>query len=514
MGKLFMRGLAIALSVVFLAGMAFGQADSGGPAKNVILMIGDGMGFNTAQLGILGNSAVADLFNGGFTVSLGVTTYSITSTTPTSNHNPAGYDPNRYWNGGAAGRQAPVTGQGVQTTDSAEAITAMMTGQKTSAGLNWNNAANRPMDDHIALDVAKGLGMKIGAVSTVPASHATPGGVGAHNADRNQYVAIFDEMIGNLDLVFGAGARNLGAQQITSTYLVGSNTWSTLTSANPVIKGTSYEMLRTKADFQAYANETKDWANSGKDKVVGIFNASDSRYDTLRVQGATAYNALPSLTDMSLASLNILDSMSGDNGFFVMLEGGGIDWANHVGPSLVQANVLAEVNDFMSAVLAVYQWITDNNMWEDTLLIVTADHETGDIWGKAGFGNVPTSTTDFAGNYTSHTNALVPLWAAGAGSDLFVDYIYGQDTRAASTWNGVAGFGEWDGSYIDNINIYDVMFAAMNREPLPPLPPDPPEPPLPPEPSPTPEPTTLLLLTAGCALLGLGRKKFLKSDAC
>ena len=419
--------------------LSISPVDSGGPAKNVILMIGDGMGFNTAQYGFTNNKAAQDFFNEMFSVSLAVTTYSITSNTPTTVSNPAGYDPARFWNGTDSGRRSPASGQGVQTTDSAEAITAMVSGHKvTAGGLNWNAATGKPLVT--ITDIANERGMMTGAVSTVGASHATGGGTGAHNPSRGNLTQIFDEMIVNLDVVMGAGASN---SYISST------TWNTLTSGNPIINGTSYEMLRSKADFEAYANGTKDWADSPKDKLVGIFNHSSSRYDAYKSGGGiNAYNALPDLATLSLAALNVLNTS--DEGFFVMLEGGGIDWAAH---DLNNAGLLLEVKDFQSSVMAVHQWITDNDMWENTLLIVTADHETGDY------------SSTFQGRNGSHSNALVPLWAAGAGSDLFVDYVWGKDTRAATEWSSVvAGFSGWDGSYIDNINIFDVMLAAMDRE--------------------------------------------------
>ncbi|MCL2304676.1 MAG: alkaline phosphatase [Planctomycetaceae bacterium] len=437
------------------------------PAKNIILMIGDGMGFNTAQLGMLGNPEVASLFNNMFPVSLGVTTYAAADT----GYNLAtaqnfGYDPARYWSGTPANRRE-TAGGGTRTTDSEQAITAIVTGKKISGGGVSYESRYAPVGPltNIA-DIARNdFGMMTGAVTTVPASHATPAGVGAHQSNRDLYKPLFAEMIRNLDVVFGGGDPTAPPDGVT-TYFVDSATgpvWTSLVNGTP-ISGTTYELLRTKADFQAYANGTKDWADSTKDKMVGVFNSVDSRYDTLRVFGQSAYDALPNLTDMSLAALNILNTSN--DGFFVMLEGGGIDWAAHahVSNGVDRPDLLLnEVDDYMNAVLAVYQWITDNDMWEDTLLIVTADHETGDIWSASGVLGVPTRN-NVAGTFGNHTNALVPMWAAGAGSDLFADYVYGKDRTAAGKWNVVAGFNDWDGSYIDNTDIFKVMVAALNRE--------------------------------------------------
>jgi len=322
--------LGTVLMSVLMAGTVFNQTasaveDSGGPAKNVILMIGDGMGFNTAQLGFAGNPAAQEFFNSMFPVSLGVTTYALDFQSPTTYSPQDGYDPNRYWYGvgaadAATGRQT-TAGRGTVTTDSEMAITAMLTGKKVASGsLNWDQSkGDNGALENIA-DIARAKGMKTGAVTTVSVVDATPAAVGAHQRSRGTDVqpAILNEMLQNLDVVFGAGTPGGIGISEGSRITIPTGVWNTL-NGDGVIDGTFYGLLKSKEDFQAYANDPYAWAATGKDKAVGIFGAQTSRYNVLQQDngGRARYDALPDLTDMSLAALNILNS-SGD-GVFVML---------------------------------------------------------------------------------------------------------------------------------------------------------------------------------------------------
>jgi alkaline phosphatase len=90
---------------------------------------------------------------------------------------------------------------------------------------------------------------------------------------------------------------------------------------------------------------------------------------------------VPTLAEMSQVALNVLDNNR--DGFFLMIEGGAVDWAGHDNQS---GRLIEEEIDFNRAVEAVAAWIEKNSSWDDTLLIVTADHETGYL-------NGPGSTT-------------------------------------------------------------------------------------------------------------------------
>ncbi len=118
--------------------------------------------------------------------------------------------------------------------------------------------------------------------------------------------------------------------------------------------------------------------------------------------------------------------------------------------------------DFLAAVNAVVRWVETNSNWDETLVILTADHETGLIWGPNsasvafdpivdhGKGNLP----GMKYNYKSHSNSLVPLYARGPGSQRFEKLLRGTDRTAA------AKFG-FPGRYVENTTVAAVVKASI-----------------------------------------------------
>jgi alkaline phosphatase len=155
-------------------------------------------------------------------------------------------------------------------------------------------------------------------------------------------------------------------------------------------------------------------------------------------------NAVPSLATMAKGALNVLDADS--DGFFVMIEGGAIDWANHANQS---GRLLEESTDFLSAIAAVNKWVETKSSWADTLLIVTADHESGYL---AGVGADPnwTMLTGTQGavpamtwHSTGHTSQLVPFYARGAAASAFGGAVIGEDPVR--------------GAFVDNTSVQKVV---------------------------------------------------------
>jgi alkaline phosphatase len=142
---------------------------------------------------------------------------------------------------------------------------------------------------------------------------------------------------------------------------------------------------------------------------------------------------VPSLSEMARGALNVLDE--DPDGFFLMVEGGAIDWASHDSQS---GRMIEEQIAFNKTVEAVVDWIQKESSWKETLLIVTGDHETGYLTGPgSGPSNAENDTGDrprwnpfvnngkgnlpgMEWNSGGHTNALIPLYAKGAGSQLLV----------------------------------------------------------------------------------------------
>ena len=157
---------------------------------------------------------------------------------------------------------------------------------------------------------------------------------------------------------------------------------------------------------------------------------------------------------------------------------------------------IEEHMDFNKAVTAVIDWVETHSSWDDTLLIITSDHECGGIWGEGTWTNHtgdavaadrstetlanarfnPSEDTfnDFiavqdrgAGNLpgfqfasSNHTNELVPLWTIGATSERFAEFTR-TDQKAAELWGAPYN---WNGRYVDNTSVFQVMQAALLRE--------------------------------------------------
>lgn len=311
----------------------------------------------------------------------------------------------------------------------------MATGTKTyNAGLgvdiDENNVENLSERAH-------DLGKSAGVVSSVPFSHATPAAYSAHNTSRNNYIAIADEQAyGEMDVVMGAGhpMYDDDHQQLAVpkyTY-IGEEAYSSLKNG-----GTGFTLVEENADL------SKLTAGETPDRVFGISQVG-STLQQGRSLGA-GYNDVVDLPTMTRGALNVLDN--NENGFHLMVEGGAIDWAGHANST---ERDLEEVRDFNESVEAVIEWVETNSNWDETLVIVTANHETGYIGGVtpnefnsmklAGTGMSP----EMSWNSFDHTRQLVGMWAKGRG--------------AAEIFAMTEGTDPIRGSYIDNTAV--VVTAA------------------------------------------------------
>ncbi|WP_112477913.1 alkaline phosphatase [Vibrio variabilis] len=165
---------------------------------------------------------------------------------------------------------------------------------------------------------------------------------------------------------------------------------------------------------------------------------------------------IPDLATMSKGALNYLSQ--NQNGFFLAIEGGAVDWAAHANDT---ARIIEEQVDFNNAVKTVFEWVETNSSWDETLLIVTTDHGNAFVLGEssdsaiyagvenAGIGQMP-NVRYYSG---AHTNELVRLYAKGNGAERFAEYVIGNDENYASRYRHSGTTGE----YVQNKHIFNVV---------------------------------------------------------
>ncbi|MDR1443069.1 MAG: alkaline phosphatase [Bifidobacteriaceae bacterium] len=333
-------------------------------------------------------------------------------------------------------------------TDSAAAATALGTGVKTNNGV----LGFTPSQDRLTtiVEQASDLGKATGLVTSVTFNHATPAGFIAHNGDRNDYHGLATEMIdSDLNVIMGAGHPLYDDANATRTPYY---QWISEADYRRVSGGqTPYTYVESKAGFEALAAA----GDSAPERVFGLAQVAETlQYNRPGLANANVLpgtdprNEVPALDTMAKGALNVLGQ--DQDGFFLMIEGGAIDWAGHANQTTRAVEEQLEFND---AVEAVDAWVNENSSWEETLVIITADHETGYLSGPGADPNW-TPMTGQAGQLPNvswhsgnHTNSLVPVFAKGAGSELLVQ-------RAAS-WDTVRG------AYLDNTDIGKTLFDVF-----------------------------------------------------
>ncbi len=449
-------------------------------AKNVILMIADGSGFNSWQAASMyegkwhaAKRQSTQVYDGPGWVKYACTTYPLSlSKRPTgkTEQDPAlCYQEQKAWDTSTA---AGTTGRSFAgyrylkagPTDSAAAATALATGVKTyNSAINWS-ATNQPLTGRTIAEIAKARGRAVGVISTVPWSHATPAGLGgAHNVERDDYRGIANEMLGAsyLDVIIGAGNPDFDDNGRPAAkkadYVGGPATWEQLKQGK---HSGRWRLIQSKAEFEALAAAAPPEAAKvlGVPQVYSTLQQARGKYLKDDAPFSQPLNAnLPTLATMTKAALNVLAREP--NGFYLMIEGGAVDWANHANQP---ARMIEEQIDFHQAVEAVADWVEAHSNWNETLVICTADHETGLLWGKRsdtipfdpivdrGKGRVP----DLRYNSIGHSNSLVPLVARGAGCDQFAHLVRGVDATAAKHWS-------ISGQYVDNTDVFKVMLSAL-----------------------------------------------------
>lgn len=312
--------------------------------KNIILMIGDGMG--------LAHAYAAMTANGGHLFLENFKHIGFSKT----------YSSNDY------------------ITDSAAGGTALAAGVKTYNGAIGLDPDKNPVQN--IRELAEKKGMKTGMVSTSAITHATPASFLAHTASRGNYEDIAAEFLTtNIDVFIGGGIKNFENRKDKRNL-----------SNELKVKG--YQVLYNIDDIQK--------VKSGK---LAGFTAQEHNVP-MPERGEI-------LVPATQTAINLLSQ--GTKGFFLMVEGSEIDFLAHENKT---PGVVLETLDFDRAVGAALKFAASNG---ETLIIVTADHETGGMTINGG----DYKTGKVIAKYTSgeHTGVAVPIYAFGPGAEQFTGFM-------------------------------------------------------------------------------------------
>ena len=288
-------------------------------------------------------------------------------------------------------------------TDSSSAATSLTAGIKTI-----NGAVNLDYQlkhvETIGQWLQRTKGFSVGAVTSVPISHATPAAAYAHNVSRDDYQDLTRDMLGlpsvshklnplpGLDVLLGcgygedtddgigqgqnfiAGNRYLADEDLK---LVDESTLSP--SAKYVVaqrtSGSNGAKLLADAATRAATEKKRLLGFFGVKKGHLPFQTANGDYKpVLDVKEAEVYSQSdidenPTLAQMTEAAIQVLQE--DPDGFWLMVEAGDVDWANHANNI---DNAIGAVLSGDAAVEKIFHWIEARNAWDQSLVIVTSDH--------------------------------------------------------------------------------------------------------------------------------------------
>lgn len=432
--------------------------------KNVILIIGDGMGENHIKVSN-GYSGVTQQPYEAFPVKLFADTYPASySSYPDIGFAATGYNPWLAWNN--------FDYLNSSYTESSAAATALSTGVKA---FNNSIAISVFGDTLFTLsERAKQLGKSTGVVTSVSFPGATTAVFGAHNTVRWNLSQITRQMLldSKLDVIMGTGhpfydESGVLVSSPNYTYLCDSVTWSNLKSGRLVYDTAApsgnrtvqdcnsdgirdpWTLIESRSQFQGLIT------GNPPTRICGIArNVSTLQEDRSGNLNAAPYSvplndSVPTLSEMALGALNVLHNNPA--GFFLEIEGGAIDLAAHANS---KGRLIEEMVGFNEAVNSVISWVNQNSNWDETLVIVTGDHETGYITGPYYHNNSPISNPvlnygqgivpNFRFNSMEHTNSLIPVYAKGKGAQVL--NLYADETDPIR------------GKYLNNSEIAQAIF--------------------------------------------------------
>ncbi len=297
-------------------------------------------------------------------------------------------------------------------TDSAAAGTALATGSKTDVGVISQTPEGEKLKT--IAELAKDSGMKVGIVSSVSIDHATPACFYAHSASRNKYAEISDQLLASGFDYFAGGSVK----------------WDKRAQSEETDKATAYAAYRAKGEEMGYKFVTTKFEFDALSKgdntpvIATLDMLSNGQYTedgsampyTIDLTKQSSDDNRISLAQFTRKGIELLDN---EDGFFMMVEGGKIDWACHANDA---ATCAYEVVAFDEAIGVAMEFAAKHP--DETLIVVTGDHDCGGLaLGFAGtgyrsaFDMLAKSRTSYI-EFAQKSQAMI---AQGAGFDKLLD---------------------------------------------------------------------------------------------
>ncbi len=330
--------------------------------KNVIILIGDGMG--PQQLGILSQyarQAPSSIYKNkktGFEKVSQKGTFSLSLTYP---------------------------GNGL-VTDSAAAATQIASGEFAGTEMVGANLAGDPVET--ILKIAQKRGKRVGLVSDTKLTHATPAGFVAQSPHRSQEAFIAKQLaLSDIDVMFSGGANYWLPKSVNDKKTQSFKKYSQMVGGVYKLKSRrkdDVDVIETALSrgYEIVFN-AKQLSASNSNKVIGLF--SNSYMPDAIAAKTYRKRGIPELLEMTKKAIQILEQS--EKGFVLLVEAGQIDFAGHRNDIGL---TLHEMIRFDGVVDYVYNWVRDRN---DTVVVISADHETGSPGFSFSRNNLPKPKT-------------------------------------------------------------------------------------------------------------------------
>lgn len=289
-------------------------------------------------------------------------------------------------------------------TDSSSSATSLTAGVKTINGAVNLDHNLKPVET-IAQWVQREKGFAVGAITSVPISHATPAAAYAANVSRDDYQDLTRDMLGlpsvarktnpspGLDVLIGCGfGENTESPKGQGANFIPGNRYLTDEDRMKVDVNTAggsgkyFVAQRTSglSGAKVLADAAKSAAQNKK-RLLGFFGAKTGHLPFQTANGdfkpvvdmkekteiytKADIDENPTLADMTEAAIEVLQV--DEQGFWLMVEAGDVDWANHAN------NIDSSIGAVFSgeaAVEKIFRWIESRNAWDQSLVVVTSDH--------------------------------------------------------------------------------------------------------------------------------------------